>query len=723
MAVLLIFLPRDTPAQETPIIPIHIGVLAHRGNDYALQRWSPTVDYLNRTFNGYHFNLLPMDIPAMNRAVAANSLHFTLTNPGHYVELETRYGASRIATLKNIQGGAPLTQFGAVIFTRADRHDIQTLADLRGRRFAAVDSGAFGGFQMAWREIKQHDIPSLRDLELIPLGFPQDNVVRAVLNNRADAGSVRTGVLESMAMWGQIDLLDIKVLHPVANDFPFLLSTQLYPEWPFAQLPTAPADLAEKIAIALLSMTPDSEAAKAGDYAGWTIPLDYSPVHALLRELHAPPYQDFGKITVSDLAKQYWPWLTAIGIGFIIGCSLLVYVHHLNRRLHQSSRFLKEEIQEHKLIKQRLLTLNGRLQHLLTATPAMIYSCAPDRNCPTTFISDNVRAQLGYEPGEFLNDRQFWIEHVHPDDKMAVQKSMDTLLREGAHHREYRFRAKDGDYRWLHDDVRLVRDENNVPIEVVGYWVDITDKIKAQELLRSHENELAHCLRLTTMGEMATALAHDINQPLSAVRNYVQGCVLRLRAGQLDSQQLLHALEEVIGQTERAAAVVRNVRQFVSKEKPVLITTDINELVRHAVHLVLPEARNAGIPVHLHLHETPLPVMVNPTQIQQVIINIAHNAFEAMTAMKQDHRVLHVETGMDNNRVRVSLRDTGPGVPHDHLNDIFNAFYTTKNGGMGMGLSISRTIIESHEGRLWAEPDKPRGMVFTFTLPLARDNS
>ncbi|MEK7322417.1 MAG: phosphate/phosphite/phosphonate ABC transporter substrate-binding protein, partial [Pseudomonadota bacterium] len=290
IAVLLIGPLREAVAQENPV-PIHIGVLAFRGNDHALQRWSPTVNYLNKTFHDYHFDLLPMNISAMNRAAAANALHYTLTNPGHYVELEARYGASRIATLKNIQNGAPLAQFGAVIFTRADRNDIQTLDDLRGRRFAAVGTSAFGGFQMAWREMNQHGITSLKKLQLITLGFPQDNVVRAVLNNRADAGSVRTGVLESMAMWEQIDLQDIKVLNPVVNDFPFLLSTQLYPEWAFAQMPNAPADLSEKIAIALLSMSPDNAAAKTGQYAGWTIPLDYSPVHALLRELRAPPYE------------------------------------------------------------------------------------------------------------------------------------------------------------------------------------------------------------------------------------------------------------------------------------------------------------------------------------------------------------------------------------------------------------------------------------------------
>ncbi len=703
--------------------PIHIGVLAYRGDEYALQRWSATVDELNRTLRSYHFDLQTFDLARMNQAVAANSVHFVLTNPGHYVELESRYGATRIATLKNFQSGVPLSQYGAVIFTRAGRDDIQTLKDLRGRRIAAVGLNAFGGFQMAWREISRHGLTALSDVHLIPMGFPQDNVVRAVLNNSADAGTVRTGVLESMATWEQINIQDIKVLNPMPGDYPFLLSTQLYPEWPFVKLANTPGELAERVAITLLSMKPSDEAAKSGHYPGWTIPLDYTPVHALLREVRAAPYENFGQITLPELIKQYWPWLLTIGIGFIIGNLLLLYAHHLNRRLQQASRCLEEEIQEHKLIKQRLLSLNTRLQHLLTATPAMIYSCTPERTCPTTFISDNVRAQLGYEPHDFLNDRQFWFDHIHPDDKLQVQKSMDTLLRTGEHQREYRFRNKAGDYRWLHDDVRVVFDEHKTPVEVVGYWVDITDKITAQELVRSHENELAHCLRLTTMGEMATALAHDINQPLSAVHNYAQGCVLRLRAGQLDSQQLLHTLEEVIGQTERAAAVIRHVRAFVSKETPLRAVRDINELIRDAVQLVMPEARGADIPIRLHLYEHPLPVELNPTQIQQVIINLARNALEAMAAMERGNRVLFIETSLDDNMARIAIRDTGPGTPPELLDSIFDAFYTTKSSGMGMGLSISRTIIESHEGRLWAEPGEPRGLVLTFTLPLARENS
>lgn len=434
---------------------------------------------------------------------------------------------------------------------------------------------------------------------------------------------------------------------------------------------------------------------------------------------HGP---DSGEATLEDFVERYWPWMLVVAVGFFTGTGLLIYAYHLNRRLKRSSQTLEEEIRGHERAKQRLLSANARLHHLLTATPAMIYSCEPTPSWGTTFISDNVRAQLGHAPDEFLKNPEFWLEHIHPDDKHQVQADLNILLHGDHHQREYRFRAKDGSYRWLHDEVRLVRDERGAPMEVVGYWIDVTERIRALELARAHESELAHCLRLTTMGEMATALAHDINQPLTAASNYVQGCLLRLRSGQLDMQQLLHVLEEVAGQTERAAAVVRNVREFVSKEKSDRAYHDIHKLITDAVRLILPEARRADVILQTELRAHRALAEVNALQIQQVIINVAHNALEAMMDTVGEPRVLLIRSGSDADAVRVSLHDTGPGVPPDSIERIFNAFYTTKPDGMGMGLSISRTIIESHGGRLWAERASPHGMIFSFTLPLTRDD-
>ena len=170
---------------------VTVGVLAHRGVDKAIAMWTPTVEYLAARIPGREFRLLPLDLQEMPVALERGELDFILTNPGHYVELEAAHGVTRIATLKNIRQGEPSKRFGAVIFTRATRDDIQTLADLRGKRFAAVDEGAFGGFQMAWRELKDAGIDPFADLrELRFSGFPQDNIVFDVRDGRIDAGPV-----------------------------------------------------------------------------------------------------------------------------------------------------------------------------------------------------------------------------------------------------------------------------------------------------------------------------------------------------------------------------------------------------------------------------------------------------------------------------------------------------------------------------------------------------
>ena len=208
---------------------ITIGVLAHRGNETAVRMWRPTVDYIASRVTQDDFRLVPLDLHGLPEALQHNRLDFILTNPGNYVELEARYGITRIATLKNIRHGTISKTFGAVIFSRADRSDIRELRDLRGMRFAAVDEGAFGGFQMAWRELKEAGIDPFRDFsDLRFTGFPQDSIVLDVRDGRADAGTVRTDILEGMAAQGVIDLADFRVLNQRQDDdFPFRHSTRL----------------------------------------------------------------------------------------------------------------------------------------------------------------------------------------------------------------------------------------------------------------------------------------------------------------------------------------------------------------------------------------------------------------------------------------------------------------------------------------------------------------
>src|SRR3569832_1118155 len=224
-----------TKAAETGAQPIRIGVLAFLGEADALRRWSATADYLPATIEGYRFQVLPMDLAAMDLAVSRDELDFVLTYPGHYVELEARRGITRIVTLKNQQAGRPGTRYGAVIFTRADRSDINSLKDLRKHSFATGGAHSFGSFQMAWGELQRHGIDPFRYLRIMGFGFPVDNVVKKVLSGEADAGCVRTGVNESMAVLGELRMVVFLFLCLFFVVFLFFFCSLLFPVWPFSK--------------------------------------------------------------------------------------------------------------------------------------------------------------------------------------------------------------------------------------------------------------------------------------------------------------------------------------------------------------------------------------------------------------------------------------------------------------------------------------------------------
>jgi two-component system, LuxR family, sensor histidine kinase TtrS len=327
-----------------------IGVLAHRGDQAAISKWTPTIDYLNEEIPGSEFRLQPLDLNEMSAALAQGELDFILTNPGNYVDLERKFGVSRISTLKNLHFGMSYTLFGAVIFCRADREDIQVLGDLEDKSFGAVSADAFGGFQMAWRELEEAGIDPYRNLSRLQFfDFPQDDIVFAVHDGLIDAGTVRAETLERMIIDGRFKRDDFRVLNALgANDYPFPHSTRLYPEWAFAKVKRTPGALAKSVAIALMRMPAGHPASVAGDYAGWTVPLNYQPVHELFRELGIGPYQRSGLSTYRELLKRYWYWLVLLtaAVLFSVVHNVLVkrQVKLRTQELSQTNRALETEV-------------------------------------------------------------------------------------------------------------------------------------------------------------------------------------------------------------------------------------------------------------------------------------------------------------------------------------------------------------------------------------------
>ena len=271
-----------------------VVVRAHHGIDDAFRQWQPTIDALNEKLPAHEFVLTPIiSLTEISQRVGQGEFDFVLTNPSSFVEVEQLYGAKALATLNNKRANKAQDRFGGVIFTHVKNRDILTIKDLKGKTLMAVSEPAFGGWQVAWLEmLKQGFDPytELKALVFTKSGI-QPDVVRAVRDRKVDAGVVRTDRLERMEDEGEIDMRYFRILNnKEVKDFPFFLSTALYPEWVFGATSHAPDDVGQKVKKILLALHPVTKAAKAGKYMGWTAPRDYSSVRELMKRLKVGSY-------------------------------------------------------------------------------------------------------------------------------------------------------------------------------------------------------------------------------------------------------------------------------------------------------------------------------------------------------------------------------------------------------------------------------------------------
>jgi C4-dicarboxylate-specific signal transduction histidine kinase len=244
----------------------------------------------------------------------------------------------------------------------------------------------------------------------------------------------------------------------------------------------------------------------------------------------------------------------------------------------------------------------------------------------------------------------------------------------------------------------------------------------SQEQLQLHQIELAHMSRLSIMGEMAASLAHELNQPLHAAKNYARGSIRRLLKEPEHDTELMTALERIAEEADRAAEILRRVRDFVQKTGRCVSTISVNDLVQDAVTINNLELKQTHAKIVCDLAPSIAPVRADPIQIEQVVVNLARNGLESMQELPEEQRVLRIGTvPRDEQTIEVLVRDRGKGIREQEMDKIFEPFFTTKPEGMGMGLAISRSIIQAHEGRLWVSANDDRGCTFHFTLPVAQE--
>lgn len=307
---------------------------------------------------------------------------------------------------------------------------------------------------------------------------------------------------------------------------------------------------------------------------------------------------------------------------------------------------------------------------------------------------------------------------IAPDERTTVHEVFARLAAgeyPSQHHNHWV--SKNGRRSWIHWANTALRDARGQVEFVIATGIDATELREASERARRREQELAHAARASMVSELASGLAHEINQPLTAIASYAQECARRVRAGETGGAVLLGALEQMGAQAQRASGIIRTLREFVSKRTTAPARADINAIVSQAALLAASEARHAGVAVALELAPALPAVWADAIQIEQVVLNLVRNGIEALQAIPAGQRSLRVRTTAGHGReVEVAVSDNGPGFGPEQQARLFERFYSTKKEGMGMGLALSRSIIEAHGGRLSAENRPGGGATFRFTL-------
>jgi signal transduction histidine kinase len=282
---------------------------------------------------------------------------------------------------------------------------------------------------------------------------------------------------------------------------------------------------------------------------------------------------------------------------------------------------------------------------------------------------------------------------------------------------EQRLQRFDGEYRWFETRGVPICDDSGRITHWYLLLTDIEDRTQALARLQQMESDFAHMNRVSMMGELAASLSHEITQPIASARNNARAAQNFLKMQPLDLDEVREALACVVGDADRAADIIDRIREQIKKAPPRKERFDLNAAINEVIVLAQSVTLRNGVSVQTRLADGLFPVEGDRVQLQQVLLNLILNAAEAMGSVEEGARELVISTEQDHADTLVAIRDSGPGIDPTHLDRVFEAFYTTKSSGTGMGLSICRSIIDAHGGKLWAEANEPRGAVFQFTLP------
>ena len=712
LPVLMFSLPLiDVSSVHAEDKQIKIGVLAQRGTEHCLQKWSATAEYLSQNIPGYSFSIVPLSYNQVNTATQKAEIDFVLTNSSYYVTLEINHMVDRLATLINRDvHNKPMTTFAGVIVTRADRRDLTSVKDFIGKSFVAVDPKSLGGWLAVLRVFKRAGINPRKDLAKLSFAGTHDAAVYAVRDGKADTGCVRTSTLERMAEEGKINLTDFKVIHSplssehILHEHHLLHSTESYPEWPLARLKHIDDALAIQVARALIDMPSDSYAAKRSHSFGWSVPLNYQSVHECLQELRIGPYRDYGKFSLFDVYRQYWSYILGAAIILLLFFFLFIRLRNLNLNLEKAVSISDLELRKRQRIEKKLTE---------TQQIALLGSWEWNIGDNSFWWSEETYRIFGFQPADKIPIDKL-IGVIHPDDRQRVNDLIEGAVTQDIPlEYDYRIELPNGELRFVYSKSRPIYDETKRIVKRVGSIQDITKQKKAEierERLISELQESSNKIKL-----FAYSISHDLKNPAIALHGITKLFIKKYR-DTLDEKGTLYC-DRINKISDHIISLVEQINLYMStKEQPIVLEIiNVKKIFNTIRQEYSSQLSKRGI--KWLESEQDIEIQADRLALLRVFRNFIDNSLkyggDALSTIEISYK--------ESDEAHIfSVKDDGVGLDPDDCKNIFDPFKRSKTvsevEGCGLGLAIVKEIAKLHNGKVWGESEGKNGITFYFTI-------